>query len=67
MPQNTTAQLVAKSRLLHSKPDSTVLQGKLPRRHRIRRHDVASVAVMLAMNDYMTGQTISVNGGWYMS
>lgn len=28
--------------------------------------DVASVAVMLAMNDYMTGQTISVNGGWYM-
>jgi 3-oxoacyl-[acyl-carrier protein] reductase len=29
--------------------------------------DIASVAVMLAMNDYMTGQTISVNGGWYMS
>jgi 3-oxoacyl-[acyl-carrier protein] reductase len=29
--------------------------------------DVSSVAVMLAMNDYMTGQTISVNGGWYMT
>jgi 3-oxoacyl-[acyl-carrier protein] reductase len=29
--------------------------------------DVAAVAVMLAMNDYMTGQTVSVNGGWYMS
>ena len=29
--------------------------------------DVASVAVMLAINEYMTGQTISVNGGWYMS
>jgi len=29
--------------------------------------DVASVAVMLAINGYMTGQTISVNGGWYMS
>ena len=29
--------------------------------------DVASVAVMLATNGYMTGQTISVNGGWYMS
>ncbi len=29
--------------------------------------DVAAVAVMLAMNDYMTGQTIFVNGGWYMS
>jgi 3-oxoacyl-[acyl-carrier protein] reductase len=29
--------------------------------------DVSSVAVMLAMNGYMTGQTISVNGGWYMT
>jgi len=29
--------------------------------------DVAAVVIMLAMNDYMTGQTISVNGGWYMS
>ena len=29
--------------------------------------DVASVAVMLAGNDYITGQTIFVNGGWYMS
>jgi 3-oxoacyl-[acyl-carrier protein] reductase len=29
--------------------------------------DVAAVAVMLALNDYMTGQAISVNGGWYMS
>ena len=26
--------------------------------------DISSVAVMLAMNEYMTGQTISVNGGW---
>jgi 3-oxoacyl-[acyl-carrier protein] reductase len=29
--------------------------------------DVASIAVMLATNDYMTGQTISVNGGWYLT
>ncbi len=29
--------------------------------------DIAWLAVRLAMNDYMTGQTISVNGGWYMS
>jgi len=29
--------------------------------------DVASVALMLATNGYMTGQTVSVNGGWYMS
>jgi 3-oxoacyl-[acyl-carrier protein] reductase len=25
------------------------------------------VAVMLAKNGYITGQTINVNGGWYMS
>jgi len=29
--------------------------------------EVASVAVMLARNPYITGQTINVNGGWYMS
>lgn len=29
--------------------------------------EVAAVAVMLASNGYMTGQTVNVNGGWYMS
>lgn len=29
--------------------------------------EVAEVAATLAMNGYITGQTISVNGGWYMS
>ncbi|HVZ22800.1 MAG TPA: 3-oxoacyl-ACP reductase family protein [Vicinamibacterales bacterium] len=29
--------------------------------------EVADVAVMLAGNGYVTGQTINVNGGWYMS
>lgn len=29
--------------------------------------EVAAVAVMLARNGYVTGQTINVNGGWYMS
>lgn len=29
--------------------------------------EVAEVALMLARNGYMTGQTINVNGGWYMS
>ncbi len=29
--------------------------------------EVASVALMLASNGYITGQTISLNGGWYMS
>jgi 3-oxoacyl-[acyl-carrier protein] reductase len=29
--------------------------------------EVADVVVMLANNGYITGQTISVNGGWYMT
>jgi len=29
--------------------------------------EVAEVALMLAGNGYITGQTINVNGGWYMS
>lgn len=29
--------------------------------------EVASAALMLACNGYVTGQTINVNGGWYMS
>ena len=29
--------------------------------------EVADVAVMLAGNGYITGQTVNVNGGWYMS
>jgi 3-oxoacyl-[acyl-carrier protein] reductase len=29
--------------------------------------EVADVVIMLAQNGYITGQTINVNGGWYMS
>ena len=29
--------------------------------------EVAEVAVMLARNGYVTGQTVNVNGGWFMS
>jgi 3-oxoacyl-[acyl-carrier protein] reductase len=29
--------------------------------------EVADVAVMLARNGYITGQTLHVNGGWYMT
>jgi 3-oxoacyl-[acyl-carrier protein] reductase len=29
--------------------------------------EVASVALLLAQNGYITGQTIGVNGGWYMT
>lgn len=39
----------------------------IPMGHFGKVEDVASIAVMLATNDYITGQTISVNGGWYMT
>jgi 3-oxoacyl-[acyl-carrier protein] reductase len=39
----------------------------IPMGHFGKVDDVASVAVMLAMNEYITGQTMSVNGGWYMT
>jgi len=29
--------------------------------------EIARVAVVLAESDFITGQTISVNGGWYMT
>jgi 3-oxoacyl-[acyl-carrier protein] reductase len=29
--------------------------------------EVADAVVMLACNGYITGQTISINGGWYMT
>ena len=32
-----------------------------------RPEEVAGVVVMLARNGYITGQTINVNGGYYMS
>lgn len=33
----------------------------------VGRFGAAEVTVMLARNDYATGQAINVNGGWYMS
>ena len=29
--------------------------------------EVADVAIMLAKNGYITGQTIHLNGGWYFT
>ena len=30
-------------------------------------NEISAVTVVLARNGYITGQTINVNGGWYMS
>ncbi|MFZ0734718.1 MAG: SDR family oxidoreductase [Candidatus Sulfotelmatobacter sp.] len=62
---NAIAPALIETDMVTSNPDAN--PTLIPMGHFGSMDDVASVAVMLAMNDYMTGQTISVNGGWYMS
>lgn len=47
--------------------NSNASPSLIPMGHFGKVDDVASVAVMLARNEYVTGQTINVNGGWYMN
>ncbi|MBZ5684696.1 MAG: SDR family NAD(P)-dependent oxidoreductase [Acidobacteriia bacterium] len=62
---NAIAPALIETDMVTSNPNAT--PALIPMGHFGSVDDVASVAVMLAMNDYMTGQTLSVNGGWYMS
>ena len=62
---NTIAPALIEMDMVTSNPNAS--PDLIPMGHFGSVDDVASVAVMLAMNDYMTGQTLSVNGGWYMS
>jgi 3-oxoacyl-[acyl-carrier protein] reductase len=62
---NAIAPALIETDMVISNPNAS--PDLIPMGHFGSVNDVASVAVMLAMNQYMTGQTISVNGGWYMS
>jgi 3-oxoacyl-[acyl-carrier protein] reductase len=62
---NAIAPALIETDMVTSNPNANA--SLIPMGHFGSVDDVASVAVMLAMNDYMTGQTVSVNGGWYMS
>jgi 3-oxoacyl-[acyl-carrier protein] reductase len=62
---NAIAPALIETDMVTSNPNAS--PALIPMGHFGSVDDVASVAVMLAMNDYMTGQTLSVNGGWYMS
>jgi 3-oxoacyl-[acyl-carrier protein] reductase len=62
---NAIAPALIETDMVTSNPNAS--PNLIPMGHFGSVEDIASVAVMLAMNDYMTGQTISVNGGWYMS
>jgi 3-oxoacyl-[acyl-carrier protein] reductase len=62
---NAIAPALIETDMVTSNPNAS--PDLIPMGHFGSVADVASVAVMLATNDYMTGQTVSVNGGWYMS
>ncbi len=62
---NAIAPALIETDMVTSNPNAS--PGLIPMGHFGSVDDVASVAVMLATNDYMTGQTVSVNGGWYMT
>jgi 3-oxoacyl-[acyl-carrier protein] reductase len=62
---NAIAPALIETDMVASNPNAN--PNLIPMGHFGSVGDVASVAVMLATNGYMTGQTISVNGGWYMS
>lgn len=49
------------------KDNAAITPDKIPLGRFGRTDEVAQVAVMLAGNGYVTGQTLNVNGGWYMS
>ena len=62
---NAIAPALVETDMVTSNPNAN--PALIPMGHFGSVDDVASVAAMLATNDYMTGQTVSVNGGWYMS
>ncbi len=62
---NAIAPALIETDMVASNPNAN--PNLIPMGHFGSVDDVAPVAVMLASNDYMTGQTVSVNGGWYMS
>lgn len=61
---NAIAPALIETDMVTSNPNASA--DLIPMGHFGSADDIASVAVMLATNEYMTGQTISVNGGWYM-
>jgi 3-oxoacyl-[acyl-carrier protein] reductase len=62
---NAIAPALIETDMVTNNPNAS--PAMIPMGHFGKVADVASVAVMLALNEYVTGQTISVNGGWYMT
>ncbi len=62
---NAIAPALVKTEMMSANPRATPALIPVGRFGHIQ--EVADAALMLARNAYITGQTINVNGGWYMS
>lgn len=62
---NAIAPALIETDMVTSNPNAS--PALIPMGHFGEVDDVASVVVMLAMNPYVTGQTLSINGGWYFT
>jgi 3-oxoacyl-[acyl-carrier protein] reductase len=62
---NAIAPALIETEMVTSNPNAT--PDRIPAGRFGVPDEVAAVALMLARNGYITGQTINVNGGWYMS
>jgi 3-oxoacyl-[acyl-carrier protein] reductase len=62
---NAIAPALIETEMVTSNPNARPERIPVGRFGRVQ--ETAGVAVMLARNGYITGQTINVNGGWYMS
>jgi 3-oxoacyl-[acyl-carrier protein] reductase len=62
---NTIAPALIETEMVTSNPNASPARIPVGRFGLVS--EVADVALMLASNGYITGQTINVNGGWYMS
>jgi 3-oxoacyl-[acyl-carrier protein] reductase len=62
---NTIAPALIATEMVSSNPNAR--QDLTPIGRYGSMEEIADVVVMLTGNAYLTGQTINVNGGWYMS
>jgi 3-oxoacyl-[acyl-carrier protein] reductase len=62
---NTIAPALIYTEMVATNPRASA--GRIPVGRFGKVEEVADVAVMLAGNGYITGQTINVDGGWYMT
>ena len=62
---NTISPALIDTEMVRSNPNARA--DIIPAGRFGRPEEVAEVVVMLARNGYITGQTIHVNGGWYLT